>query len=320
MHLSLAGKDGLMSIRQNWIAAWIAVFGLWSAACGGGTEPAPYEPPPPPPPLPAEVILAAGNIAKCSVTNDDATASLLDNLSGTIFVLGDNAFPDGSAEAYTTCYEPTWGRHKARTYAALGNHEYSSGAATASFDYFGDRVGPRDLGYYSFDLGNWHIIVLNVNDFTVDSLVPFSGTEQDRWLEADLAANSKQCTLAMWHSPRFFSSGIPGWTSNLYVKPVWERLYAAGVDVVVNGHRHQYERFPPLTPAGARDDARGIRQFNPGTGGESSEMPIAIAEHSEAVTDVYGVLRLTLDYGTYSWEFIPVVPGQFSDAGTGTCH
>jgi hypothetical protein len=306
-----------MSTRQNWITVWTAVFGLASAACGGGTEPAPYQPPPP---LPAEVILAAGNIAKCGVTDDDATASLLDNLPGTIFVLGDNAFPHGTTEDYATCYEPTWGRHKARTYAMLGNHEYDTGAATASFDYFGDRIGPRDLGYYSFDLGNWHIIVLNVNDFTVDSLVAFSGTAQDRWLQADLAANRKECTLAMWHSPRFFSSDTLGWTSNRYVTPVWDRLYAAGVDVVVNGQQHQYERFPPLTPKGVRDDAKGIRQFNAGTGGESSEMPVAIAEHSEALTDAYGVLEMTLDYGTYSWEFIPIVPGQFSDAGTGTCH
>ena len=306
-----------MWMRCHRISVWLVGLSLSSAACGGGTEPVPYEPPPP---LPAEVILAAGNIATCGTTNDEATASLLDNLSGTIFVLGDNAFPNGSTEAYTTCYEPTWGRHKARTYAALGNHEYASGTASASFDYFGNRVGPRDLGYYSFDLGNWHIIVLNVNDFTVDSLVPFSGTDQDRWLQADLAANSKRCTLAMWHSPRFLSSNTPGWTSNLYVKPVWDRVYAAGVDVVVNGHQHQYERFPPLTPAGARDNSRGIRQFNAGTGGESSEIPIAIAEHSEALTDAYGVLKLTLDNGTYSWEFIPVVPGQFTDGGSGTCH
>jgi hypothetical protein len=315
--VSLVGKDGLMSTKRNWIVGWVAAFSFSSAGCGGGTEPAPYEPPPP---LPAEVILAAGNIAKCTTTSDDSTASLLDNLPGTVFALGDMAFPDGSAEAYANCYEPSWGRHKARTYALLGNHEYDTGTAGASFDYFGNRVGPRDRGYYSFELGNWHVVVLNVNDFTVDSLTPFAGTDQDRWLQADLAANSKQCTLAMWHSPRFFSSDTLGWTSSVYVKPVWERLYAGGVDVVLNGQQHHYEHFAPLNPAGARDDKKGIRQFNVGTGGESSEMPIAIAEHSEALTDAFGVLKLTLDYGTYSWEFIPVVPGQFSDAGTGTCH
>jgi acid phosphatase type 7 len=304
-----------MSARSNWLSVWATALGIAVTSCGGGTGAVE-----PNPPLPAEVVLAAGNIATCGTTNDEATASLLDNLAGTVLVLGDNAFPDGSSDAYALCYEPTWGRHKARTYAALGNHEYNSGAATASFDYFGPRVGPRDMGYYSFDLGNWHIIVLNVNDFTVDSLSYFTGTEQERWLEADLAANSKQCTLAMWHSPRFFSSNTTGYTSNLYVKPVWEHLYAAGVDVVLNGHQHQYERIARLTPDGVPDDAKGIREFNAGTGGESAEMPIAISQHSEALTDVYGVLKLTLDHGKYSWEFIPVVPGAFSDAGSGTCH
>jgi calcineurin-like phosphoesterase family protein len=304
-------------MRQKRNSVCVTVVCLAAVACGGGTEPSPIDPPQP---LPAEVVLAAGNIAKCTATDDEATAALLDTLPGTIFVLGDNAFPNGSLEAYTNCYEPSWGRHKARTYAALGNHEYNTGAATGSFDYFGDRAGPRDLGYHSFDLGNWHIIVLNVNDFTVDSLAPFVGTAQDLWLQSDLASNRKLCTLAVWHSPRFFSSNSPGWTSNTYVKPVWERLYAAGVDVVLNGHQHQYERFPPMRPSGARDDARGIREFNVGTGGESSEMPIALAPDREALTDAFGVLKLTLDAGTYSWEFVAAVAGQFTDSGTGTCH
>jgi calcineurin-like phosphoesterase family protein len=313
--VNLNREGWVMFMRQNWISVYATAVCVSATGCGGGTEPSP-----PPPPLPAEVILAAGNIAKCTATGDEATAALLDTLPGTIFVLGDNAFPNGSIEAYTNCYEPSWGRHKARTYAALGNHEYNTGAATASFDYFGDRAGPRDLGYYSFDLGNWHIIVLNINDHTVDSLVPFSGTAQDVWLQSDLASNRKLCTLAMWHSTRFFSSNSPGWTSNAYVKPVWDRLYAAGVDVVLNGHQHQYERFPPMRPSGARDDVRGIRQFNAGTGGESTEMPIVLAPDREALTDAFGVLRLTLDAGSYSWEFVPAIAGQFSDNGSGTCH
>jgi hypothetical protein len=297
--------------------AWVTAI-CWSAAgCGGGAEPAPFEPPPP---LPAEVILAAGNIAKCGSTNDETTASLLDNLPGTVFALGDIAFPGGSPQAYSDCYEPSWGRHKARTYAVLGNHEYESGNATASFDYFGERAGPRGRGYYSFELGNWHIIVLDVNDFTVDSLSPFPGSAQDLWLQADLAANGKHCTLAMWHSPRFFSSNTPGYTSNLYVTPVWDRLYAANVDVVLNGHQHQYERFPPMTPSGVRDEFRGIRQFNAGTGGESAEMPIGLAPDREVLTDAFGILKLTLDDGSYSWEFIPTVAGAFSDSGAGTCR
>jgi acid phosphatase type 7 len=281
------------------------------AGCGGGD--APLEPPAP---LPAEVILVAGNIATCGTTNDEATAAILDTLAGTVFTLGDNAFPNGSAAAYRDCYQPSWGRHKARTYAALGNHEYNSGSASASFDYFGDRAGPADLGYYSRDLGNWHIIVLNVND-----TIGFEeGSAQDQWLQADLAAHSKACTLAIWHNPRFFSSNTVGWTSNAFVTVLWERLYAAGVDVALNGQQHQYERFPPMTPTGTPDDVRGIREFNVGTGGESTELPIAIAQHSEIRSDAFGVLKLTLDAGSYRWEFVPTMQGQFSDAGSGTCH
>jgi hypothetical protein len=160
------------------------------------------------------------------------------------------------------------------------------------------------------------VVVLNVND-----AVSFEeGSAQDQWLQADLAANSKVCTIAFWHSPRFFSSNTLGWTSNAFITKLWERLYDAGVDLVVNGHQHHYERFPPMTPTGSPDEARGIRQFNAGTGGESTEMPVAIAQHSEVRSDAFGILRLTLDAGTYAWEFVPVVPGQFSDSGTGTCH
>jgi hypothetical protein len=292
-----------------WGAVLLGVGTAAFSGCGGST---PVEPPPV---LPPETILVAGNIATCGTTNDEGVAAILDTLAGTIFTLGDNAFPSGSAEAYRDCYGPSWGRHKARTYAALGNHEYNIDP-TPSFDYFGDRVGPRNLGYYSVDLGNWHIIVLNVND-----QVAFEeGSAQDQWLQADLAANPKTCTLAIWHNPRFLSSNTLGWTSNAYITALWDRLYAAGVDVVLNGQQHQYERFPPLTPTGTPDNARGIREFNVGTGGESTEMPIAIAQYSEVLSDAFGVLKLTLDAGSYNWAFVPMVPGQLSDTGSGTCH
>lgn len=295
------------------IRSWtLFLTGLTLAACGGPTEP--------PGPLPPETILVAGNIATCGTTNDEATANLLDNLQGTIFTLGDNVFPDGSEEAYSDCYEPSWGRHKARTYASLGNHEYRSGTATPSFNYFGSRAGPRDVGYYSLDLGNWHIIVLNINDMTVGEITPFEGSAQDQWLQADLAANSKACTLALWHNPRFFSSNTIGWTSSAYITSVWQRLYDAGVDVILNGHQHHYERFPSMSPTGALDPARGILAFNVGTGGESTEPMIAIAEHSAVRSDAFGILKLTLEAGSFAWEFVPAVAGQFSDAGTGSCH
>jgi hypothetical protein len=310
-----AGRyNPVSSPRQfNWIPLFLLPAFLAALASCSGAEAGPLEPPVP---LPAEVILVAGNIATCGGTNDEATAGMLDTLPGTIFTLGDNVFPDGSTDAYPACYGPSWGRHKERTYATLGNHEYLGGAATPSFDYFGNRAGPRDLGYYSLDLGNWHIVVLNVND----QIAYQEGSPQDVWLQADLAANKKACTLAMWHNPRFFSSNTVGWTSNAYITRLWLRLYAAGVDVVLNGHQHHYERFPPMSPTGSPDESRGIRQFNVGTGGESTEMPIAIAQHSEIISDAFGILKLTLDNGSYSWEFIPTVPGQFSDAGSGTCR
>jgi calcineurin-like phosphoesterase family protein len=309
--------DVMSSIRWlHWIPLCLAAAtGASFTACGGGD--APLEPPPP---LPAEVILVAGNIATCGTTNDEATAGVLDTLPGTIFTLGDNVFPDGSTQAYTSCYQPSWGRHRARTYASLGNHEYHTGNADPSFNYFGNRAGPRDLGYYSLDLGNWHIIVLNVNDSTVNEFKAFEGSAQERWLQADLAANSKDCTLALWHNPRFFSSNTIGWTSSAFLAGLWRQLYDAGVDVVLNGQQHDYERFPPMNSTGSIDAVKGIRDFNVGTGGESTETMVAIAQYSAARSDAFGILKLTLDAGSYSWEFVPTVPGQFSDTGSGTCH
>jgi calcineurin-like phosphoesterase family protein len=296
--------------------SWGALVASSLIGCGG-SDGSPVEPPEP---LPAEVILVAGNIATCGTINDEATAALLDTLPGTIFTLGDNVFPDGSEQAYDTCYNPSWGRYKARTYATLGNHEYSTGSAEPSFNYFGTRAGPRELGYYSVDLGNWHIVVLNVNDSTVNESKAFEGSAQEAWLKADLAAHSKGCTLAMWHNTRFFSSNTIGWTSNAYVTGLWNLLYDAGVDVVLNGQQHDYERFPTLSATGSPDAVNGIREFNVGTGGESTETMTAVAQYSEARSDAFGVLKLTLDAGSYSWEFVPTVPGQFTDVGSGTCH
>jgi acid phosphatase type 7 len=299
--------------RLTLLSTLLALAGL-AGGCGGDS------PSDPSGPLPAETILVAGNIATCGSTNDEATAAILDTLAGTVFTLGDNAFPDGTVEAYTGCYEPSWGRHKARTYAALGNHEYRSGTANPSFDYFGDRAGPRGLGYYSVNLGNWHIVVLNVNDVTVNETTPFEGSPQAQWLKADLAKNPQRCTLAISHNPRFFSSNTAGWTSSAYVTELWRNLYDAGVDIVLSGQQHDYERFPPMTPTGVPDSDKGIREFNVGTGGESTEDMVAVADHSEVRSNAFGVLKLTLDADSYSWEFVPVTPGQFTDSGSGSCH
>lgn len=263
------------------------------------------------------VLVGAGDIASCLTDRDEATARLLDAIPGLVFTAGDDAYEQGSAPDYADCYHPTWGRHKERTYAALGNRDYDSGTATASFEYFGAKVGPFGKGYYSYDLGAWHIIVLNDNG----AHVPFqAGSAQDQWLQDDLARSPAQCQLAIWHQPLFFSSNTGDLTSRPSRKILWDRLYAAGVDVVINGHHHHYERLAPLTPDGVRDDAGGIRTFVVGTGGESLVPPVVISPHSEVRGVAFGVLRMTLDPTSYDWEFIPIAGQTFRDSGSGTCH
>ena len=262
----------------------------------------------------AEVILAAGDISACFNDNDEATAKVLDGLAGTVFTLGDNAYPNGAAADFSNCYTPTWGRHKARTYATLGNHDYDLGNADAAFDYFGARVGPRGKGYYSMDLGDWHVIVLNDNG---DFVPVTTGSVQDQWLQADLAANRKRCTLAIWHQPRIYSpDGVTPKRQNF-----WDRLYAAGAELVLNGHEHQYERFTPMKPDGTPDADFGIREIIVGTGGEGTgNMRSPVAPNSEALSNAYGVLKVTLRTGGYDWQFMPVEGETFTDAGSGTCH
>jgi PKD repeat protein len=267
----------------------------------------------------AAILVGAGNIATCGSPNAVATAQLIDALppDATVFTLGDNAFPAGTLDDYTSCYAPTWGRFLARTWPTLGNHEYQTGDAKGSFDYFGDRVGPRDKGYYSYDLagGAWHVIVLNDHGgSTIDA-------EQMSWLAADLQANAAPCTIAMWHVPLFLSSNTPGWTVNPDHKPIWDLLYASGVELVLNGQQHDYERFAPMTPDGAVDSVRGIREFLVGTGGESVDQFSAVHPNSLTQASQFGVLKLSLRHDGYDWQFIPVA-GQpsYSDSGSGTCH
>lgn len=261
------------------------------------------------------VLVGAGNIATCGSMNDQATAALIDALpNATVFTLGDNVFPRSTAENYSNCYQPAWGRFLDRTrVAVLGNHEYE-GDPDATFDYFGDRAGPRGLGYYSYDVGTWHVIVLN------DQGRSSIDAAQLNWLAGDLAANTKPCTLAMWHVPLFLSSHTPGWNTNPDHKPIWDLLYNAGADVVLNGQQHNYERFAPMTPDGTVDTDRGIREFNVGTGGESVDNFDVIHPNSEVRTGTFGVLKLTLKRSGYDWQFIPVAGSTFSDSGSGSCH
>jgi PKD repeat protein len=266
----------------------------------------------------AAVIAGAGRVARCGNPLVQATARLLDSVPGLVFAAGDNALPNGTPADYANCYHPTWGRHLGRSFAVMGNHEYDLGNANPAFDYFGWRAGPRGVGYYSFDLGDWHVVVLNDRE----GYVPFdSSSAQVRWLRADLAASTKRCTIALWHMGLFFSSNTAGYTVNPTRRALWEALYQAGADVVINANQHHYERLAPMRPDGTRDDAGGIRSFNVGTGGESlSEPTVAIHPNSEVRNATHGVLTLTLRAGRYDAAFVPVAGETFRDAVTGFCH
>jgi len=257
------------------------------------------------------VFVGAGDIANCSHSNDEATAQLLDNISGTVFTLGDNAYPSGTLTQFNDCYEPTWGRHKDRTRPAPGNHDYATAGAAGYYAYFGATAGDPAIGYYSYNLDSWHIISLNSEiDHT-------AGSPQEQWLRADLAANPNVCTLALWHKPRF-SSGQHGGNSTFH--PFWQALYDYGADVVLNGHDHTYQRFAPQNPSTQAEPNRGIREFVVGTGGASLYAFPTTQPNTEVRNNTtFGVLKLTLYATSYDWEFVPIAGQTFTDSGSSNC-
>jgi hypothetical protein len=283
--------------------------------------PTPVPPTPSPTPTPpgsgdTATLLAAGDIASCSSSGDEATAKLLDGLAGTVATLGDNAYESGTASEYTTCYDPTWGRHKSRTQPAAGNHEYNTAGATGYYGYFGAAAGDPNQGYYSYDLGRWHIVALNSNCSQVGGCGV--GSPQEQWLREDLAAHPTTCTLAYWHHPRF-SFGNYG--NDTRTKALWQALDEAGAEIVLSGHDHNYQRWTPQTPSGIPDEARGIREFVVGTGGKSHYAlgsPPANVEKADG--DTSGVLQLTLHATSYDWQFVPVAGQSFTDTGSTSCH
>jgi hypothetical protein len=263
------------------------------------------------------VLVAAGDIAGCGHQGDTATAAVVaSNIGGTVAVLGDAVYNDGTAAQFRNCYGPTWGRFKWRTRPAPGNHEYRTPGAAGYFNYFGVRAGTRGKGWYSYDLGQWHIVVLNSN---CSNVACGKGSEQERWLRADLAAHANKCTLAYWHHPRFSSDNRHGdWPS---VGPFWEALYEHGADMVLAGHAHVYERFAPQNPWGKADSAFGIRQFTVGTGGNGLYGFRGVKPNSQVRNAKnLGVLKLTLRSGAYDWNFLPQAGKTFTDSGTTACH
>lgn len=272
-------------------------------------------------------ILAAGDIANCRksfkkklkvwLAGEDPyygaprTAALLERLPGTILVMGDIAYPTGSAEDFQDCFEPAWGKFKDRIMPVPGNHEYDTDDADPYYDYFGERVGERGRGYYSFQLGAWHIVALN-------SVLDEEGrADQENWLRDDLALSDARCILAYWHHP-IYSSGDHGASDRM--AGAFRILYDAGASVVLSGHDHNYERLAPVAPNGRADPRRGIRTFVVGTGGHSLD-PIYRADPNSEVFDgtSWGLLRMELHEDRYRWEFIPVEGHDFRDSGEERC-
>ena len=253
------------------------------------------------------VLVGAGDIANCSRTQDEQTAQLLDNIPGTVFTAGDNAYVDGTYTEYLNCYEPTWGRHKSRTKPSPGNHDYLTSGAAGYFQYFNNVPS-----YYAYDLGAWRIYSLN-------SEISVSATSaQATWLQNDLAANPSQCVMAYWHKPRWSSGSNHG--DNSSIQPLWQILYDAGAELVVAGHEHHYERFAEMNASGAAV-SQGLREIVAGTGG-AGLYPFGSPKSASQVRNntTYGVLKLTLRSNSYDWQFVPAGTGTFTDSGSTNCH
>lgn len=261
----------------------------------------------------APILVGAGDIADAG-SNDETTAKLLEEIPGTIFTTGDSVYPNGTSEEFQTYYDPTWGRHKSRTRPTPGNHDYGTPDAAGYYAYFGSAAGDPGKGYYSYNIGDWHIIALNTQCSEVGGCG--ENSPQGKWLQEDLSANQHFCTLAYFHYG-LYSSSNPSDAAQYF----WDLLYQAGVDVVLNGHAHNYERFAPQDPHGNFDPDRGIRQFEVGTGGADLHLiPETTAPNSEVSNDAtYGVFKLTLNSTSYDWEFIPVEGMVFTDSGSAEC-
>jgi hypothetical protein len=268
-----------------------------------------------------------GGLGDATHCREMATSDLLIAGFDAVLTLGDNQYEDGALAKFQQSYDPSWGRVKSATHPAIGNHEYYSGSGnplgSGYFDYFngvGNATGPagdRSKGYYSFNLGNWHLIALNSNCAQVGGCS--AGSPQEQWLRADLAAHPASCALAYWHHPRF-SSGQQG--SSSAMQDIWQALYDYGADVVLSGHDHDYERFAPQTATGRADQALGIREFVVGTGGRNhTSFSTGIVANSEVRdSTTFGVLKLVLHATSYDWQFLPVSGGSFTDSGSTACH
>jgi hypothetical protein len=305
----------------------VALAAAWLLAAGSASAAGP-------------VIATAGDIA-CDPGNssfrggkgtsgschDKYTSDLIVNNPGiaAVLPLGDNQYYCGGLAAFQASYGLSWGRLKSITYPSVGNHEYLTSGGTGCdgtntgasgyFNYFGAAAGDPAKGYYSYDIGSWHLIALNSQCSKAGGCG--STSVQGRWLRSDLAAHPTQCVLAYWHIPLFSSGG----RANRNTLSFWDALYAAKADVILTAHDHIYERFAPQRPTGVADPASGIRQFVAGTGGANHTSLAVRAANSEIInTNTYGVLELTLDASSYTWQFVPEAGRTFTDAGSQSCH
>lgn len=270
----------------------------------------------------AFVLVGAGDIAGCkALEGARATAKLIEQIPGTVFALGDLAYERGTAAEFHNCYDSTWGAFKERTRPSPGNHEYGvNGQAQSYFQYWGAQAGPDTRGYYSYDLGSWHIVSLNTNCNAQGLGGCAKDSPQEEWLRQDLAAHPNACVIAYGHHPLFSSGLFRSHAMHPELRDLWRDLYATHAAIFLAGHEHSYERFAPQDPEGHADPVNGIREFVVGTGGRSHDpLGFAIDNSELRNTDTYGVLKLTLTAGGYAWQFVPEEGKTFTDSGSGFC-
>ena len=265
-------------------------------------------------------LLAAGDIGDCGTQGAAATARILaEHPDATIAVLGDIAYPHGTADDFERCFAPTWGRFRDRMRPATGNHDHATPDAAGYATYFGARGGPAGSWRYSYELGAWHVVVLDSDCWRV------GGCELDdpqaRWMRADLREHRRRCTLAYWHRPPFSSGRYGDAADTERVRSLWRTAVQEGVDVVLTAHEHSYERHAPMDPDGT-GDRRGTRLFVVGTGGGNLRRfhnpPLPTTQIRDGET--WGVLRLDLRPGGYDWRFLPARGQTFTDHGSSACR
>ena len=268
------------------------------------------------------VLVGAGDIASCKDPQGaQATAKLIEQIPGTVFAAGDLAYEKGSTADFQNCYGSSWGQFKDRTKPALGNHEYAEPTASGYFQYWGAQAGPAGKGYYSYDLGTWHIVVLNTNCGARGLGGCGASSPQEEWLRQDLAGHPDACVVAYGHHALFSSGLFKSHAVHPELRQLWQDLHAAHAELVLAGHEHSYERFSPQDPDGHLDAANGIREIVVGTGGRNHDpLGFALANSEVRNADTFGVLKLTLSPGHYAWEFIPEEGKSFHDSGSGECH